>query len=222
MRLRKEKSSEDFDITVYQHASLLLKDYFNKFHIDVSQLLGGLEKQEVKEALNLEYLQLGSPDIKGSFSAGEGFELTVSGKVSYPEAFASGKKFFAIVQDFKKSAPDEGETERGFNKPIGAIFCLFKDPNANVQDILYSVTRMEAPDMPIFNKVKKVALTAATNDIYLINDPRVHDVAAKFVPEKGLKFVEKGVNILHYLHNSDASIKDEEGNVSVKLEFLLS
>ncbi len=212
IKLRKKTDREDYVITM-DMATLSLNNFLAKFGIESDKLISETLSFE-RNRLSFPSININSPEIKGIFSAGEGFELTATGNIATPELPSDADKFYAIVQDFKKSAKEEGQTDAGFNKPIGGIFALYKKSQADVTDAVMSLTGLPMPELKIFKNVRELAITAASEDIIFINHPKLYDLTSKFVPAKGMTFMEKGLKIVHYTSNTNTDIKDEEGNVS--------
>ncbi len=210
VKLEKRTYEDDFDIKVSlsSHTAMDVRLFLNKFGIKIPHLIGDAQLSEAKDALRM--FRLHSPVISGVFSPGEGFELVVSAK----QPFYGSSDVFVVVQDFKKSTRGVGETGLLFDKPIAAIIGLFKGSQANVHDIVYSIMQKEIPELNLLETVNKVALTVATNDIFVINNKKIQGELQNFVPAKGLQFIVKGVHILHYASNSHTETKDEGGKVS--------
>eukprot|EP00794_Sanderia_malayensis_P008627 gene8627-9557_t len=190
MQFRKKPGEESYVIK-WDMASLDVNKFFEKFGIDTATMISEDLEQE-RNMLGLTSLHIQKPEIKGIYSAGDGFELTATGTIRAPDLPSDASKFYVFVQDFKKSVVEEGQTERSFGKPIGGVFAL---------------------------RAKEVAITVATEDIFFINQPKLNSVSSKFVPEKGLNFIDKGLRIMHYTANSNTDIKNEDGKTKETILF---
>ncbi len=218
IKFRKKPGREDYAIKM-EMASLNVNNFLDKFGIDTATMIND-DMQFERNMLGLTSLHIQNPEIKGIFSAGDGYELTATGTIGAPELPSDAAKFYVLVQDFKKSATEEGEVEPGFKKPIGGVFALYKRSEADVTDAVMSLTGLSVPELNIFRRVQELAITVATDNIVFINYPKLNELSSKFVPAKGLNFMDKGLSIMHYTENSNTDIKNEEGQVRAEHCFL--
>eukprot|EP00794_Sanderia_malayensis_P021371 gene21371-23454_t len=217
MQFRKKPGEENYVIK-WDMASLDVNKFFEKFGIDTATMISEDLEQE-RNMLGLTSLNIQKPEIKGIYSAGDGFEVTATGTIRAPDLPSDASKFYIFVQEFKKSVVEEGQTERSFGKPIGGVFALYKTKGAKVTDAVMSLTGQSISDLNIFRRAKEVAITVATEDIFFINQPKLNSVSSKFVPEKGLNFIDKGLRIMHYTANSNTDIKNEDGKTKETILF---
>ena len=82
-----------------------------------------------------------------------------------------------------------------------------------------SLTGIPVPKIAIFENVNKVAITAATNQIYNINSKNLNRLVGDFVPIEGLDVLPKGLNVLHYASNSNQDIKNKQNKVNSLMFF---
>eukprot|EP00794_Sanderia_malayensis_P008626 gene8626-9556_t len=217
MQFKKKQGEEDYVIKL-DMASLNVNEFFDKFGIDTATMIGEDLEQE-RNMLGLTSLHIQSPEIQGLYSAGDGFELTATGTIRAPGLPSDASDFYVFVQDFKKSTVEEGQTEASFGKPIGGVFALYKTKGAKVTDAVMSLTGQSISELNIFRRANEVAIAVATQNIFFINQPKLNSVSSKFVPEKGLNFIDKGLSIIHYTENANRDIKNEDGQTKEKILF---
>ncbi|XP_065051182.1 uncharacterized protein LOC135680889 isoform X1 [Rhopilema esculentum] len=82
-----------------------------------------------------------------------------------------------------------------------------------------SLTGIPVPKIAIFENVNKVAITAATNQIYNVNSKNLNRLVGDFVPVEGFDVLPKGLNVLHYAPNSNQDIKNKQNKVAEKVLF---
>eukprot|EP00794_Sanderia_malayensis_P008625 gene8625-9555_t len=217
MKFRKKTGREDYSMKL-EMASLNVNNFFEKFGIDTATMISEHLEQE-RNMLGLTSLHMQDPRIKGIYSAGDGFELTATGTIRTPDLPSDASKFYVFVQDFKKSTVEEGQTETGFGKPIGGVFALYKGDEADVTDAVMSLTGQSMPQLNIFRRVRELAITVATEDIFFINQATLNKLSSKFVPGKGLNFMDKGLSIMHFTANLNGDIKNQDGQTKEKILF---
>ena len=209
---------ESYDLTI-KMAALSVNDLLEKFGVEVADLIDSNLEAE-RNALGLPTLNMQSPKITGIFSPGDGFEIIATGTISSPELAAEASSFYVIVQDFKKSTQAEGDaSEVSYGKPIAGIFAQYD--KAKVTDILMQLTNVNLAKLNFLRDDGQVAITLASKIIAYINTEELRDLASKFIPDKGLDFMDKGLTVMHHAANTNSDITDNDNNVrsSALVEF---
>ena len=68
-------------------------------------------------------------------------------------------------------------------------------------DAILALTGNEVPRITVSNVYNRIAITAASREIYNINTEELRKVAENFIPEGGFSIIKKGVSIISYFFN---------------------
>ena len=78
---------------------------------------------------------------------------------------------------------------------------------------IYSLTGVTVPNLPIFQNVKEIVISLATEEVYSFNTAALQNALSKYIPEEGLQVLTKGLSIIHLSQNTNSDIKNQKNEV---------